>query len=65
MTANRNFVRFALSYLMLAHILPDFFFIVQSVKQQTELKNAESISIDRLKPTWNEMVASVSLSILN
>jgi len=45
-------------------ILPEYFEIVQSVKQQTELEIAESIYINRFKPTMNEMVAFVSLNIL-
>ena len=46
-------------------ILPGYFEIVQSVKQQNELKIAESIDIHRFKPTLNEMVTSVPLNILN
>ena len=46
-------------------ILPGYFEIVQSVKQQNDLKIAESIDIHRFKPTLNEMVTSVPLNILN
>ena len=46
-------------------ILPGYFEIVQSVKQQNELKIAVSIDIHRFKPTLNEMVTSVPLNILN
>ena len=46
-------------------ILPEYFEVVQSVKQRNELKIAESIDIHRFKPTLNEMVASVPLNILN
>ena len=40
-------------------ILPEYFEVVQLVKQQNELKMAENIDIHRFKPTLNEMVAAV------
>ena len=46
-------------------ILPRYFEVVQSDKQQNELKIVESIDVHRFKPTLNEMVASVPLNILN
>ena len=46
-------------------ILPEYFEIFQSVKQQAELKIAQSISIHMLKHKFNKLVASVPLNILN
>ena len=44
-------------------ILPGYF-EVQTVKQQNELKIAESMDTHRFKSTLNDMVTSVALNIL-